>query len=182
MIENTPSPKQLSYSLHLSQVMEQAEEPFPKDEALWTMAQQRSFVPPPRQWAFGTNIVSFGSDTYNVDASTMYELALLDIHAQYWESTVPESLRRYYRRLQFNVEQYFQSNSLLQIHHTPSFINPWLSRTVFRKPHNQKGRDMMSHILTDIPEPHRSKLEMGDFYVDGISFFISPKHIFLSSS
>lgn len=142
-------------------------EDFPTDEAIWGRALQTSFVPPPRQWIFGANTISFGNDLYHIDEAAVYELALLDIHAQFWEAIMPEHLRRYHRGLQYNVECCFQSNNTLQIHHTPPFLNSWLSRTVFMKLHDQNGREKMSHILKNVSEVQRSKLETGDFQADG---------------
>jgi hypothetical protein len=144
------------------------------DEAIWNVACQASFVSPPRQWSFGNNIISFGKELYHIDEATVYELALLDIHAQYWEATSPEYLRRYHRVLQYNVEHCFQSNNtLVQLHYTPSFLFSWLSRTIFRKLHDQKGREKMSYILKDVSEVLRSKLENGNFQANGMSFIVS---------
>jgi len=145
----------------------------PTDEAIWKEACQASFVSPPRQWSFGTNMIYFGKDFYLIDEATLYELALLDIHAQYWEATRPQYLRRYYRILQYNVEHCFRSNNTLQSQHTPSFLSQWLSRTIFRKQHDEKGRKMMSCILKDVSEVQRNKLENGDFLADGMSFIDS---------
>jgi len=145
----------------------------PTDEAIWKEACQASFVSPPRQWSFGTKIIYFGKDSYRIDEVTVYELALLDIHAQYWEATSPQYLRRYHRVLQYKVEHCFRSNNTLQSQHTPSFLFPWLSRTIFRKQHNEEGSVMMSRILKDVPELQRTKLENGDFRADGMSFIDS---------
>lgn len=49
------------------------------------------------------------------------------------------------------------------------------------KPHNQKGRETMAHIMNDISEEQRFKLETGDFKADGIIAFLlmAPKDILL---
>lgn len=158
----------MTSSLSLNQIHRFIMDNLLTDEAVWERAHQASFVSPPRQWSFEANTIYFGNDLYHIDEATVYELALLDIHAQYWEATSPEYLRRYHRGLQYIMERCFQSENALQIHHTPSFLNPWLSRTIFMKLHNQKGREMMSYILNDISEVRRSKLETGDFQADGI--------------
>ncbi|KAF8801052.1 hypothetical protein BYT27DRAFT_7262374 [Phlegmacium glaucopus] len=80
-------------------MMEQREEGCQNDEAIWETAQQASFLSPPREWTFGANVVIFGANLYHVDEASLYELALLYIHAQYWESNIKEVLRRYYRDL-----------------------------------------------------------------------------------
>jgi hypothetical protein len=145
----------------------------PTDEAIWKVACQTSFVSPPRQWSFGTDLVYFGKDCYHIGEATVYELALLDIHAQYWEATGPQYLRRYYRVLQYNVEHHFHSNNTMQLQQTPSFLFPWLSRTIFRKQHNEEGRKMMTVILKDVSELQRTKLENGSFQADGMPFIDS---------
>ncbi|KAF8808584.1 cysteine proteinase [Phlegmacium glaucopus] len=147
-------------------MMEHREDGCQNDDTIWETAQQASFLLPPREWTFGANVAMFGANLYHVDEASLYELALLDIHAQYWESNIKEVLPRYYRGLQFNVERCFQSSNSLTIRHMPSFLNPWLSRTIFRKIHNKKGRYMMLDILKDISEAHKSKLETGDFHPD----------------
>lgn len=153
------------------------------DEGVWKIALQSSFVYPPQQWNFGQtqNTVWFGNKLYTVKEATLYELALLDIHAQYWEVTGPGPLRRYHRGLQYEVEDCFQSNDT-ELPPTPSFLRLWLVRTIFQKSHDQEGRDKMVNIMND---PHisaevRDKFENGNFNADGIlSTFIYPKDILL---
>jgi hypothetical protein len=142
------------------------------DEAIWELAQKPSFVSPPQGWLFGTNSISFGNSLYHINENTAYELALLDIHAQYWEATSPDHLRRYYRGLQYNVERSLTSTNALEVHCTPSFLFPWLARTIFRMRHNKQGRQMMSQVLKDIPEAERSKLQTGDFEANGIHSYL----------
>jgi hypothetical protein len=146
---------------------------------MWKAACQASFVTPPRQWSFESTTICFGKDFYRINEVTMYELAILDIHAQYWEATSPQDLRRYHRILQYNVEHCFQSNNTLQLQHTPSFLSQWLSRTILRRQHNEEGREGMSHILKCVSEVMRTKLENGDFQADGMSFVDSTKDISL---
>jgi hypothetical protein len=142
-------------------------EDYPTERAIWDAAQQSSFVNPPRQWSFGANTISFGSDLYRVETASCYELAMLDVHAQYWEATSPEYLRRYHRGLQYNVEQYFRDNKTVEMHHTPSFLKPWLARIIFMKLHSQRGRDGMTNILKDMSDTERSTFQTGDFHVAG---------------
>jgi len=66
------------------------------DEEIWDMACNDSFMPPPQSWTFVDGGVKFGCDLYQVDKVTQYELALLDVHSQYWESIAPEYLQRYH--------------------------------------------------------------------------------------
>lgn len=147
--------------------MEQGED-YPAERAIWEAAHQSLFVNPPRQWTFGANTISFGSDLYCVEEASRYELAILDVHAQYWEATNPEYLRRYYRGLQCSVEEYFGDNKAVEVHRTPSFLKPWMARTIFMKLHSQKGRDEMSDILKDMSDTQRSMFQTGDFQVAGI--------------
>lgn len=140
------------------------------DEDIWRTAKQTSFVPPPQPWSFKDSIVSFGSNQYQVSDAVLFELALLDIHSQYWEATSPEYLRRYHRGLQYHVETCFQTSGSMEISQTPSFLKPWVVRTIFRKIHDEKGREGMLKILNNVPAAERSKLENGDFQADGIFF------------
>jgi hypothetical protein len=142
-------------------------QPSPRDEAIWETAFHDSLVPPPRQWAFEDQAVKFGCDLYHVDKATLYELALLDIHSQYWETTKPEYLRKYHRGLQYNVEQSFRSENPTSTYHTPSFLKPWLVRVIFMKPHDKKGKRMVDYILNNVSKHERLKLETGNFQGDG---------------
>jgi hypothetical protein len=148
-------------------IMEQAEN-YLTEKAIWEAAHQSLLVNPPRLWTFGANTISFGSDLYHIDEASLYELAMLDIHAQYWEATSPQYLRKYHRGLQYNVEQYFCDNKTVEMQHTPSFLKPWLARIIFMKLHNEKGRDEMSDILKDMSDTQRSTFQTGDFQVTGI--------------
>jgi hypothetical protein len=151
------------------------------DEGVWKIALQSSFVYPPRQWSFGHNTVYFGNNLYTVKEATLYELALLDIHAQYWEATNPGPLRRYHRGLQYEVEDCFQSNQDEEIS-TPSILRLWLIRTIFQKSHDQGGRNKMEKILNDpdISADFKEKFETGNFNANGIvSTFIYPKDVLL---
>lgn len=140
------------------------------EEAIWEMAFQNPPVLPPRRWAFQDQGVKFGRDLYHVDKATLYELALLDVHSQYWETTGPEYLRKYHWGLQYNVERSFQSENPISIHHTPSFLKPWLVRVIFMKLHDRNGRGMVDYILNNISKGERLKLETGNFQEDGTVF------------
>jgi len=141
---------------------------FPTDDSIWEMAHKTCFIPPPKRWIFGATTISFGSAQFNFDKAAVYELALLDIHAQYWEVTGPEYIRRYHRGLQYHAELHFQNNNSLRVQHTPAFLHPWLVRTIFRMRHNENGRVKMRLILNDMSEAERSKLETPDLQADGI--------------
>jgi hypothetical protein len=136
------------------------------DEAIWEMALRDSLVLPPRQWAFEDQGVKFGCDLYHVDKATLYELALLDLHSRYWETTSPEYLRKYHRVLQYNVEHSFRTTDPTSTYHTPSFLKPWLLRVIFITPHNQKGRERIEYILNNVSKGQRLKLETGNFQED----------------
>jgi hypothetical protein len=138
------------------------------DEAIWETALDSSFVRPPCQWIFQSNGISFGNDLYIVDKAASYALALLDIHAQYWEVTSPQSLRRYHRRLQNEVEIFFQSNKATKVHKTPPILSSWLTRFIFKRKHDSAGRGEVLRILNEIPAVMRIKLETGDLQSDGI--------------
>jgi hypothetical protein len=144
----------------------------PSDEKIWKMACNNPFMPPPQQWTFENQGVKFGCDIYHVDQATLYELALLEVHSQYWETTSPEHLRRYHRGLQYNVEYSFRSASATSLYHTPSFLRPWLLRVIFLKPHDIKGRRMVDYILDDVSKDERLKLETGNFQEDGVIHFL----------
>src|SRR5882757_7591996 len=122
-------------------------QPSLSDEAIWERAFRDPLVQPPTQWAFEDQGVKFGCDHYHVDKATLYELALLHIHSQYWETTGPEYLRKYHRGLQYNVEYCFRSEISTSTYHTPSFLKPWLVRVIFMKPHDKRGREMVDYIL-----------------------------------
>jgi hypothetical protein len=146
----------------------QQRQTLPKDETIWEMACSDVFMPLPRRWTFDDQRVKFGCDIYYVDKATLYELALLDVHSQYWETTSPEHLRRYHRGLQYNVEQSFQSAGATSPYHTPPFLKGWLVRVIFIKLHDKNGRGMVECILKDVSKDQRSKLETGSFQEDGI--------------
>jgi hypothetical protein len=138
------------------------------DEEIWKMACTDSFMLPPRQWTFEEQGVKFGCDLYYVDKATLYELALLHVHSQYWETTSPEHLRRYHRGLQYNVEESFRSASPTSTYHTPLFLKPWLVRVIFLKLHDKRGRAMVDCILDNVSKDERLKFETGNFQEDGI--------------
>jgi hypothetical protein len=140
------------------------------EEAIWEMASHNPLVQPPRQWAFENQGVKIGCDLYRVDKATLYELALLDIHSQYWETTSPEYLRKYHRALQHNVENSFRSENPTSTHHTPSFLKPWLVRVIFMLPHNTRGREMVDLIMNNVSKGERLTLEIGNFREDGNHF------------
>ena len=94
-------------------------------------------------------------------------LALLDVHAQYWETKSPEYLQKYHQGLQYNVEQSFHSANPTSIYHTPSFLKPWLVRVIFMKPHDRKERRMVDYILNNVSKHERLKLETGNFQEEG---------------
>lgn len=145
-------------------------QPPPTEEAIWEMAFHDPFVLPPRQWAFEDQGVRFGCDLYHVDKATLYELALLDVHSQYLETTGPEHLRKYHRGLQYNVEYSFRSQNPTPTYHTPSFLKPWLVRVIFFKPHDKNGRGMVDYILNNVSQVERLKLEAGNFQENGTVF------------
>jgi len=149
------------------------------DQALWNIALQESFVRPPRHWRFGDDVVWFGDKACRLSTAALYELALLDIHAQYWEVTNPVNLRRYHRSLQCEVECRFQSNDTVEMHHAPSFLKSWLTRVMFQKNHDQKGRDAMSKILNEISAKERCSLETGNLKADGIVSTACPPSVLL---
>ena len=60
------------------------------DAEIWEMARNNGFMPPPQPWTFVDGGVKFGCDLYHVDKATLYELALLEVHSQYWETTSPD--------------------------------------------------------------------------------------------
>src|SRR6202034_4294946 len=122
----------------------------PSDEEIWEMAFENNFIPPPRHWTFDDQRVKFGCDLYHVDKATLYELALLDLHSQYWETTSPEHLRRYHRGLQYHVEYNFRSAVDTSTYRTPPFLKDWLVRVIFKKEHDRNGRKMVESILKDI--------------------------------
>ena len=138
------------------------------DQAIWELACNEPFMPPPRQWTFEDGAVKFGCDHYHVDRATLCELALLDIHSQYWETTSPEYLRKYHRGLQYNVEHIFQTESPTSTYHTPPFLRPWLLRVIFMKPHNSKGREMVDYILNNVSQDEKLKLQTGNFLENGM--------------
>ena len=131
------------------------------DEKRWQTALNNSFVQPPSQWTFNDNDLLFGNKLYRVDDVTSYELALLDIHAQYWEVNEPEHLRKYHRILQYDVEVYFESNEAEEVHQTPPFLRWWLIRVMLNKCHTTEGREQMLKTFNDMPEKTRIKLEQG---------------------
>jgi hypothetical protein len=145
-------------------------QPSVTEEAIWETALHDAFVLPPRQWAFEDQAVKFGCDLYHVDKATLYELALLDVHSQYWETTSPEYLRKFHRGLQYNVECSFRSENPTSTCHTPSFLKPWLVRVIFMKPHNKKGRGMVDYILNNVSQGERLKLQTGNFRAEGTIF------------
>jgi hypothetical protein len=150
------------------------------DEALWEMAHNDTFMPPPRLWTFVDGGVKFGCDHYHVDKATLYELALLDVHSQYWETTNPEYLRRYHRGLQYNVECSFRSINATSPYHTPAFLTPWLVRVIFMKLHDRRGREMVDYILNNVSKDKRLKLETVDFQEDGIIISLPPfRHVLI---
>jgi hypothetical protein len=140
----------------------------PSDETIWKMACDDIFMPPPRQWTFQDKAVKFGFDLYQVDEATLYELALLDVHSQYWETTSPVHVRRYHRGLQYNVEYSFRSAGVTSTYHTPTFLKGWLVRVIFMKLHDRKGRRTLEHILNNVSIDQKFKLETGNFQKDGI--------------
>lgn len=150
-----------------------------RDEEIWKMACNDVFMPSPRRWHFEDQGVMFGSELFRVDRATLYELAFLDIHSQYWETSSPEYLRRYHRALQYHVEFSFRSAVATSTYHTPPFLKGWLVRVIFMKEHNRNGREMVEYILKDISNDQRIskdqklKLEAGNFQEDGIFFFFS---------
>ena len=103
---------------------------FPQhDEAiLKTACNVDGFMPPPHTWTFADQEVKFGGDCYMVEKSMLYELALLDIHALYWETACSDYLLRYHRGLQYHVELSFKSATATKIHQSPTFLHPWLAR------------------------------------------------------
>src|ERR1700735_425477 len=125
-------------------------QPSQSDETIWEKAFCDPLVLPPRRWTFEDQGVKFGCDHYHVDKTTLYELALLDIHSLYWETTSPEYLRKYHRGLQYNVEDSFRAANPTSTYHTPSFLKPWLVRVIFMKPHDKKGREMVDYILNNV--------------------------------
>jgi len=145
------------------------------DEAIWKETLKQHFLPPPTQWTFHDNVISFRNNHYKVDDTTMYELALLDIHAQYWEVTGSDHLRRYHRSLQYKVEEHFQSNKAMEVRKTPPLLRSWLVRIIFKKPHDAEGREITLKIVEDIPAAERSKLKLGDLQPEGIisNLFVS---------
>lgn len=144
-----------------------------RDETVWEMACNDIFMPPPRQWTFQDKAVKFGFDLYQVDETTLYELALLDIHSQYWETMSPLHVRRYHRGLQYNVEYSFKSAGAESTHHTPTFLKGWLVRVIFGKLHDRNGRRVVEDILNQVSVDERLKLETGNFQEDGIfSYFL----------
>jgi hypothetical protein len=145
----------------------------PRDEVIWEMACSNVFMPPPRRWHFEDQGVKFGRDLYRVDKVTLYELAFLDIHSQYWETASPEYLRKYHRGLQYHVEYSFRSAGATSTYHTPTFLKGWLVRAILIKPHNRNGREKVENILKDISKEERLKLEAGNFQEDGIFSFFS---------
>jgi hypothetical protein len=142
----------------------------PRDEKIWEMACNDVFMPPPRdwQWSFEDQAVKFGCDLYHVDKVTLYELALLDVHSQYWETTSPDHFRRYHRGLQYNVEYSFRSAGATSTYHTPPFLKDWLLRIIFMKLHDGNGRRIVEYILKKVSKDERLRLEMGNFQEDGI--------------
>jgi hypothetical protein len=66
------------------------------DQALWNIELQESFVRPLQHWRFGDCALWFGDKARLVSTAPLYELSLLDIHAQYWEVTNPVNFRRYH--------------------------------------------------------------------------------------
>lgn len=150
------------------------------DEEIWEKAcNDILYMQPPRQWTFEDCGVKFGCDLYYVDKTTLYELALLDVHSQFYETTSPKHLRRYHRGLQYNVEHIFQSAVPISTYHTPSFLNGWLVRVIFMKPHDGSGRRMMEYILNDVRKDQRLKLEMGNFQEDGIFLYFNDSRLLL---
>jgi hypothetical protein len=149
------------------------------DQALWNIALQDSFVRPPKHWRFDDGAVWFGDKAWGVSKATLYELALLDIHAQYWEVANPVHLRRYHRSLQCEVECCFQSSNTLEMRQTPPFLKSWLTRVMFQKNHDKKGRDAMSEILNEIPEKERYSLETGNLKADGTVSTAGPPLVLL---
>jgi hypothetical protein len=143
----------------------------PKDESIWEMSCDDIFMPPPRQWTFQDKAVKFGSDLYPVDGVTLYELALLDVHSQYWETTCPVHVRRYHRGLQYNVEYSFRSAGPATTYCTPTFLKGWLVRVIFMKLHDRNGRRMVEDILKNVSMDQRLKLETGNFQENGIFLF-----------
>ena len=137
------------------------------DAEIWEMARNNGFMPPPQPWTFVDGGVKFGCDLYHVDKATLYELALLEVHSQYWETTSPEYLRRYHRGLQYHVELCFQTINSTSTYRTPPFLKPWLVRVIFMKLHNRSGREMVGSILNNLSKDERSKLEAGNFLEDG---------------
>jgi hypothetical protein len=157
--------------------MEQGKDPI-TDESIWKEALEKRFLPPPSQWIFLDNAISFHNNLYKVNKATIYELALLDIHAQYWEVTTLGHLRRYHRSLQYKVEVHFQSNKAMEVHKSPEFLRSWLIRIILKKPHDLEGRKMTLKILEDVSAEQRSKLEMGTLQSEGIiSTFMPIKDI-----
>jgi hypothetical protein len=142
------------------------------DEAIWERAHNDTFMPPPQPWTFRDGGVKFGCEIYRVDKATLYELALLDVHSQYWETTSPEYLRRYHRGLQYNVEHSFRSINAISTYRTPPFLNSWLVRVIFMKLHDRRGREMVDYILNNVSQDERLKLETGDFQEEGIIIFL----------
>src|SRR5271156_4101515 len=134
-------------------------QPSLSDQAIWEKAFHDPLVLPPRKWTFEDQGVKFGCDLYHVNKTTLYELALLDVHSQYWETTSPEYLRKYHRSLQYNVEHSFRSADSTSTYQTPSFLKPWLVRVIFMKPHDKKGREMVKDILNEVSNRERLKLE-----------------------
>jgi hypothetical protein len=140
----------------------------PREETIWDKACDDIFMPPPRQWSFEDKAVKFGFDLYRVNQETLYELALLDVHSQYWETTSPVHVRRYHRGLQYNVECCFQSADATLTHCTPIFLQGWLVRVIFRKLHDRDGRRGMEDILNKMSIDQRLIFERGNFREDGI--------------
>jgi hypothetical protein len=149
--------------------MEQSKDAIFDDEGIWKKTLEPCFLSPPSQWIFQDNAISFGNNLYDVNEVTLYELALLDIHVQYWESTSPEHLQRYHRSLQNEVEGCFKSNKSTTVHSTPLFLRSWLARFIFKKKHNPEGREKMLQVLNDISAVERYKLETGGLQSDGIN-------------
>lgn len=137
-----------------------------EDMRIWKKAISRAFLPPPRPWEFHSNRVLCGAESFSLDERTLYELALLDIHAAYWQGADQnyKHLFRYHNTLQYEVERQLSSQKQ-DIYQTPAFLKSWLCRVFVLRKHDQEGRKEMEGIrkLVGI----QSQLNHGDFSVHG---------------
>ena len=153
--------------------MDRPEKGFKANEELWDEAcNVLLYVKLLHQWHFGWKRVAVGLTTYVLNTSTLYELTLSGIHAQYWECTGPMYLRSYHHSLQWQVEQGLQlelttQSSLPELH-------PWLMMVMFMKTHDAKGRNDMKEILNEIEGKDVIRLKSATYNEQGIPFLYFP--------